>query len=451
MLQAWPEAKSGKNCFYIFAPMFNNTSLKGYLVKIFFVIFFLTPFIGKSQLITDTTGLQSKIDSTLNIRKEDTVLRIKNFSPFFTVHVDSTLDYQFLSNKDPRDYYWYLRKAPVGVRINKDNGTVYFKADKSYFLSGKLQYDYKYNVEIGIQNLDNPQDRLDTSFTLVFYNTDIIPSKIKPTIGNDVVVSEGDTLSFRLQCEDGSFPIEEISYLSDYPINSSTPVAHCGDAFTWAIPYDVIKDNENDKVKTITVKFIGVNKWMVHDTTAVKILVKQSINYPLRNVEFNKVYNEIQNYIVELKRTFMVLDQRIKHTKNNRTAFDLTSASTALGGTIFSSMSSQGDKTAGQILPSVGVALVPVKEAVAPNKSDVQNSATLVRSDIKRLEYLLTDNLVVGDKDPEIIHKTQKLQDELSQVQLQLIDVPVVDDSTSSKKVDEYFNNPRVNKKYRLN
>jgi hypothetical protein len=93
---------------------------------------------------------------------------------------------------------------------------------------------------------------------------------------------------------------------------------------------------------------------------------------------------------------------------------------------------------------------VPVKEAVAPNKSYEQNSASLVRSDIKRLQYLLTDNTLVGEKDPEIIKKTQKLRDELTQVQLQLIDVPVVEDNTGSKELDDYFNNPKVNKKYRL-
>ncbi len=58
--------------------------------------------------------------------------------------------------------------------------------------------------------------------------------------------------------------------------------------------------------------------------------------------------------------------------------------------------------------------------------------------------------MLVGEKDPDIIKKTQKLRDELTQVQLQLIDVPVVEDSTDSKELDEYFNNPKVNKKYRL-
>ena len=101
-------------------------------------------------------------------------------------------------------------------------------------------------------------------------------------------------------------------------------------------------------------------------------------------------------------------------------------------------------------MPSVGVALVPVKEAVAPSKTTEQNSASLVRSDIKRLQYLLTDNMLIGEKDPDIVKKTTKLRDELTQVQLQLIDVPIVEDNTNSEELDRYFNSPKVNKKYRL-
>lgn len=69
------------------------------------------------------------------------------------------------------------------------------------------------------------------------------------------------------------------------------------------------------------------------------------------------------------KSTFRILDQRVKHTQNTCTSFDLTSATTALGGTVFSSLPTQSEQTTGKILPSVGVALVPVKEAVAPSKT----------------------------------------------------------------------------------
>ena len=58
--------------------------------------------------------------------------------------------------------------------------------------------------------------------------------------------------------------------------------------------------------------------------------------------------------------------------------------------------------------------------------------------------------MLIGEKDPDIINKTNKLKEEMKQVQLQLIDVPVVEDTTDTKALDEYFNNPKVNKKYRL-
>ncbi|MGN6531037.1 MAG: hypothetical protein ACTHK0_04725, partial [Ginsengibacter sp.] len=76
--------------------------------------------------------------------------------------------------------------------------------------------------------------------------------------------------------------------------------------------------------------------------------------------------------------------------------------------------------------------------------------AALVRNDIKRLQYLINDNILIGDKDPDILKKIGKMKDELQQVQLQLIDVPLVDDNLNPKELDEYFNNPKVNKKYRL-
>src|SRR5688572_4508085 len=83
----------------------------------------------------------------------DSVLRIINLSPYFNHHVDSSLSYQLEINKPLADYYWYMKNSPVGLRINKDNGLLTFKPDKSYILSGKLRYDYPYKVFIGVQNL----------------------------------------------------------------------------------------------------------------------------------------------------------------------------------------------------------------------------------------------------------------------------------------------------------
>jgi hypothetical protein len=401
----------------------------------------------KAQVPHDTLIV---IDSIKPVFSFDTTLRIKNFSPYFTLHVDSTLDYRFEINKDPKQYYYFLKNSPVGLRINKDNGNLHFKAEKSYFLSGKLQYDHEYKVKLGVQNLNDPKDFVDTVFTILFYNTDIIPSQLKPSVASDLTIDEGDTLNFKIQCEEGSFPIETITWFSNYSIQPQSLVAHCDDNFIWVAPYDFIKDDENTLQRKLVLKFIGVDKFYNRDTSTVNVTVRQSINYPQRTLEYNNITKIIQVYIVQLKSTFRILDKKIKGTKSTRTTFDLTSASTALGGTIFSSLPGEEGKTTGKILPSVGVALVPVKEAVAPNRNYEQNSASLVRSDIKRLQYLLTDNLLIGDKDPDILKKTARLKEELKQVQLQLIDVPVVEDTTDTKELDEYFNNPKVNKKYRL-
>ena len=391
-----------------------------------------------------------KPEDTLFIRPIDTLLRIKNFSPYFTLHVDSTLDYKFEINRDPTQYYWYLKNSPVGLKINKDNGELHFKAEKSFFLSGKLKYDNEYKVKLGVQSLNDPRDKVDTTFTLLFYNTDIIPSVIKPTIGNDLSIDEGDTLNFKLQCENGSFPLESITYFCNYPVRSSTSITQCGDNFNWVVPYDFIKEDEKVNQKTLIIKFIGVDKFYNRDTAIVTVKVNESINYPRRLIEYNKVNDNIETYITQLKNTFRYLDKQIKSTKNTRTTFDLTSATTALGGTVFSSLPTDGSHTVGKILPSVGVALVPVKEAVAPNKNDELNSASLVRNSIKRLQYLLNNNSLVGDRDPDIVKKAAKMKDELQQVQLQLIDVPLVDDTMSSEALDKYFNDPKVNRKYRL-
>jgi hypothetical protein len=434
--------------------MVKNASFK-FLLS--FSLLLLFSFNAKSQ--TDSSfhhpkdskdTVYMKPEDTIFLKPVDTVLRIKNFSPYFTLHVDSTLDYHFEINKNPEDYYWYLKNSPVGLKINKDNGILHFKADKSYFLSGKLKYDNEYKVKLGVQNLNEPEDKVDTTFTLLFYNTDIVPSKIKPTVTNNLVMDEGDTLSFKLQCDEGSFPLESITFFSNYPIRSATPITHCGDVFTWIAPYDFIKDDENVKQKSLVLSFIGVDKFFNRDTAVVTVKVNQTVNYPQRLLEYNKITSTIQNYIITLKSTFRDLDKKIKNTKNTRTTFDLTSAATSLGGTVFSSMTDHDLQTTGKILPSVGVALVPVKEAVAPNKNDEKNSASLVRNDIKRLQYLLTDNSLIGDKDPDIVKKISKMKDELQQVQLQLIDVPLVDDNVNPKELDEYFNSPKVNKKYRL-
>ncbi len=394
------------------------------------------------QIIYDTIQKQAGVDTA--------ALRIKNLNPYFTIHVDSALRYQLEINKDMAQYYWFIKNPPVGVKINKDNGLLTTKVDKSFFLSGRLKYDYEYRVPLSVQNLNNPADKVDTFFTMLFYSTEIIPSKIKPTVTSNLFIDEGDTLSFKLQCDNGSFPIEGINYISNYAIKSSTSITHCGDDFTWVAPFDFIKENEKEKQKKINLYFIGATKFHVSDTALIEITVKENINYPQQALEFENLYLEVTKYITQLKSSFRIVDRKIKKVKRTRTAFDLTSASTALGGTIFSSLPNSNQQTAGKILPSIGVALVPVKEATAPNSSYEQNTATLIRSSIKRLEYLLTENRLVGSRDPDILNKSRKLRDELKQTQVQLIDIPIAEQVPNEKELDEYFNSPKVNKKYKM-
>lgn len=393
---------------------------------------------------------QLHTDSLAKKSTDSAGLRIKNLNPYFTVHVDSMLRYPLEINKDVTQYYWFIKNSPVGVKINKDNGLLTTKVDKSFFLSGKLKYDYEYKVALSVQNLNNPADKVDTFFTILFYSTEIITSRIKPTVTNKVFIDEGDTLSFKLQCDNGSFPIEDIRYVSNYAIKSATAVARCGDDFTWSAPYDFIKSTDKERQKTIQLYFIGATKFHTTDTALIEITVKENINYPQQTLEFETLYGEVTKYITQLKSSFRIVDRKIKKVKSTRTTFDLASASTALGGTIFSSLPETKQQATGKILPSVGVALVPVKEATAPNSSYEQNTATLIRSSIKRLEYLLTQTRLVGDRDPEILTKSNKIREELKQTQIQLIDIPLAEEAPDEKELDKYFNNPKVNKKYQM-
>jgi hypothetical protein len=264
-------------------------------------------------------------------------------------------------------------------------------------------------------------------------------------------MDEGDTISFKVQCETGTYPIESMNFYSNIPIKTNSVIKECNDDFTWSPPYDFVKDTDSTKQKLLILYFVGTNKIFMRDTATIRIYVKDALNYPYMKEEYNLAVRNINTYILRLKYAFFQLDKKVKKTKNTRTDFDMTTATTALGGTIFSSASSQDAKTAGTILPSVGVALVPVKEAVAPQLTAEQNQAGLVRSSIKRLEYSMRDNALVGEKDMEITKKITALKNELKQTQVQLIDVPLEETSSmTEEQLNAYFNNPRVNKKYRL-
>jgi hypothetical protein len=385
----------------------------------------------------DTTG-----------RPEDSVLRIKNMDPYFNVHVDSTLSYQFEINRDPSNYYFYLRNAPVGLKI-RENGILTFHADKSYFLSGRLKYDYEYHVRLGVQNLNDPKDRTDTSFIISFFTTEIIPSHVKPTVSSVLYVEEGDSVSFRVQCETGTYPIESINFYSSIPIKTNSEISKCNDVFTWSPPYDFVKETDSAKMKLLSLYFVGTNKVFMHDTAVIRIYVKDALNYPYMVDEYNNAVKNMRTYILQLKYAFFKLDREVKKTNHTRTGFDMTTATTALGGTI---ATATNNTTTGAILPSVGVTMVPVKEAVAPPQTTQQNQATLVRSSIKRLDYTVHDNALIGQKDPDIVKKIGNLKTELKQTQVQLIDVPLEETSgMTEEQLNAYFNNPKVNKKYRIN
>ena len=401
--------------------------------------------------VKDTLPTEKPNDSVV-VYQPEPPLRIINLNPYFTVHVDSTLSYQLQINKNTQNYFWYLRNSPVGLRINKDNGLMTFRADKSYFLSGKLKYDVNYKVTVGVQNLIDPAERIDTTFTMVFYSTEIINSKVKPNVSGTIWVDEGETVNIRVLCETGSFPFDNIMMLTSVPLSGYSDIKSCNDEFKWTPSYSFVKESDSAKLRVINLSFIGTTRFQARDTAQVKLIVRDALNYPLAKEEYNQVVKNVERYVTRLKFTFLQLDRKLKKTKSVRTTFDLTSATTSLTGTVLATSSSQEAQRTGKILPSVGLAMVPIKEASAPNNAVNQNQAASIRSSIKRLEYTINDMQLVGERDWEIVRKTNKLKDELKQVQVQLIDVPIeITNEFSEDELNKYFNSPKVNKKYRLN
>lgn len=425
-------------------------SLKQLLFGLISTLFAVAPLHSAfAQETVDST--KTAPDTLPPVINTDTVLRIKNLNPYFTLHVDSLMAYDLEINREEKRFYYYMRNSPIGLKINKDNGTITFKAEKNFFLSGKLQYDQEYKVFIGVQNLDDPKEKLDTFFSVLFYNTEILPSRVKPTISSTVTIEESDTVSFRVMCENGNFPIESISFYSNIPLRNVPFVRHCEDEFWWNPAFDFVKESDSGRVKIVYLNFVGINRFGVRDTATVKVIVKDALNYPVALEDNLITVRSINSYILQLKYTFLQLDYSVKNTKKTRTVFDITSSTTALTGSILSSSTDADTKKTGQVLPSVGVSLVPIKEAVAPQKVFDQNQASLIRTAIKRLEYMVRDNALVGEKDPEILRKTNKLKDELKQTQIQLIDVPLeLASNKSEEELNTYFNSPKVNKKYRI-
>lgn len=426
-------------------------------LKIRFMFIFLAcfQFSFAQEIIKDTT-LPAK--DSINIiqapkQQADSALMIMNLSPFFSLQSDSTLIYDFKINKPADQYFWYIKSAPVGLRIDKNSGILTFKADKNLFKSGRLKYDLAYKVEFGVQNLRNASERMDTSFNILFFSTEINITKLKPTVGNAVQLEEGDTIRFRIQCEEGSFPIEQITINSNLPITNFKAVNRCNDEFQWIVPYDFIREGDTTKQKLLLLQFIGTDTYRNIDTASVRLYIKPGINYPQKILEYTLISDEMNKYIKDLKLTFFILSNEIKKNKKNRTYFDIGSSGTAMLGTILSTSAQSTDtKNLGKILPTVGLTLVPIKETVSPNKIQEQNVVSQIRATIKRLEFMLSEYTVLGEKDIEILSKTKKLKDELKQSQLQLIDIPLIefDPRFTDEDAERYFNNPKVINKYKM-
>lgn len=424
-------------------------------VHLYLLTFIFTFVFSCSLFAQDSVHVPHPVDSTRFNQDSmlDQKLRIINMNPYFTLHVDSILQYTFEINKPSEKYYWYLKNAPVGLKLDKSTGSLYFKAEKSFFKSGKLKYDVEYKVLLGVQSLYNSNEKVDTFCTIVFYNTEIIPSKLKPTINGILSVEEGDSVKFRVQCDDGSFPIEHITMLTNIPINQYAQVKNCDDEFVWMVPFDFIKDNDTARQKNLVLSFVGTDKFFNRDTSQVRLAIRPGIDYPLQNSLHKRISDEIGEYVATVKLTFYVLSSTVKKNKSTRVGFDVTGSTTALAGTVLAtSGSTESAKDLGKILPSIGLTLVPVKEAVAPSKIQEQNTATQLRTVAKRLEYLNSENQLAGDRDINVLAKTKKLQEELKQARLQLVDLPLVefDEDVTQEDADKYFKDPKVNKKYKM-
>ncbi|ANH81924.1 hypothetical protein A8C56_13935 [Niabella ginsenosidivorans] len=401
-----------------------------------------------AQIPNDST--RQSFDFTPNLYHGiDTSLRIINLYPFFSLHVDSSLSYQLQINKPLKNYYWYLRDAPVGLKIDKDNGLLTFKANKSLFMSGRLSYDKKYEVKIGVQNLSNPKELVDTSFTISFYSTDIVYPRVKPSVVSPVYIEEGNKLSFNVLCDNGNFPIERILVSSNISIGNFKLPKTCDDAFEWTPDYDFVSDKDSAGVKIVNLLFMGTTQFNFTDTARIKVIVKNALNFDIATKEYKNAVNNMNDWILRYKYTFLQIDKKLKSTKGVRSGFDITTATTTTTGTVMAA--TDPNKGVSKILPGVGVVAMPVKEAVAPQKTIEQNQATLLRANIKRLQYVLFDNKLNGDRDPDIAVKTETLKKELRQSQTQLAEVPTETAETmSEEQINKYFESPKVQRKYRL-
>ena len=136
----------------------NLAQKKNQLRILFITLLFLAFEVGFSQEVKKDTIPPPSLNDSLKIAEVipvnvDSVLRIVNLNPYFTLQVDSVLLYDLQINKPSENYFWYLKNAPIGVKVDKNSGLLYFRADRTFFKSGKLKYDIPYKVDLGVQNL----------------------------------------------------------------------------------------------------------------------------------------------------------------------------------------------------------------------------------------------------------------------------------------------------------
>ena len=91
------------------------------------IIFFLLALaINSTVLAQDKTIDTTAISEVVNL---DSVLRITNLNPFFTIHVDSILNYELNINKEikikDKTYNWIRRKG----NLKLDKSTIVFEMD----------------------------------------------------------------------------------------------------------------------------------------------------------------------------------------------------------------------------------------------------------------------------------------------------------------------------------
>lgn len=155
-----------------------------------------------------------------------------------------------------------------------------------------------------MQNLSDATEKVDTSFTLVFYSTEVLLPKVKPTVSGSLTVEEAQPVSFSILCEAGNFPIDDILFTSSTPITNYLLVKHCDDKFEWTPPYDFVKETDSARVKVINLSFIGSARFKIRDTANVRIIVKDALNYPVAKQDYEQAIRNVRTYILQLKYTF---------------------------------------------------------------------------------------------------------------------------------------------------